>query len=374
MTVLSARAAVQQMKEYHPPLSGRDGLRLDFNENTDAPSPRAAAVLQRLASDQLTKYPERGPVEAAVAQHLRVNREQVLLTNGVDEAIHLVCETYLEPEDQVIVVVPTFSMYEIYAQSTGAEVIAIQANPDRGFRFPTRDVLAAITPRTRLIAIANPNNPTGATVARSDLLLLAESAPQAAVLVDEAYFDFWGETVLDAISKFPNLFVARTFSKAHGLAGLRVGVLVGDAAQIRAVRKVSSPYNVNAIALACIPEALADRAFITDYVDQVKQGRARLMIQLTCHGIPYWMSQANFVLANIGPMHREFVEDMRQRGILVRDRNADPGCAGCVRITVGTRAQMDQLLSALPETLNAIHWSSSVSEAKQSSAAMRRSQ
>jgi histidinol-phosphate aminotransferase len=151
-------------------------------------------------------------------------------------------------------------------------------------------------------------------------------------------------------------------------------VLVADADQIRAVRKVSSPYNVNAVALACIPEALADRAFITDYVDQVKQGRARLMIQLTCHGIPYWTSQANFVLANIGPLHREFVEDMRQRGILVRDRNADPGCAGCVRITVGTRAQMDQLLSALPETLNAIHWSPNVSEPKQSSAAMRRSQ
>jgi histidinol-phosphate aminotransferase len=303
-----------------------------------------------------------------------VSREQVLLTNGVDEAIHLVCETYLDPGDQVIVVVPTFSMYEIYAQSTGAEVIAIQANPDRGFRFPTQEVLAAITPNTRLIAIANPNNPTGATVSRTDLLLIADSAPQAAVVVDEAYFDFWGETVLDAISKLPNLFVARTFSKAHGLAGLRVGILVGDAAQIRAVRKVSSPYNVNAIALACIPEALADRAFITDYVDQVKQGRARLMIQLTCHGIPYWMSQANFVLVNIGALHREFVEDMRHRGILVRDRNADPGCAGCVRITVGTRAQMDQLLSSLPETLNAIHWSPNVTEAKQSSAAMRRSQ
>jgi histidinol-phosphate aminotransferase len=303
-----------------------------------------------------------------------VSADQVLLTNGVDEGIHLVCETYLEAGDQVIIVVPTFSMYEIYAQSTGAEVIAIQADADQGFRFPISNVLSAITPRTRLIAIANPNNPTGTIVARSDLLRIADSAPQAAVVVDEAYFDFWGETVLDAATKFPNLFVARTFSKAHGLAGLRVGVLAGDAAQIRSVRKVSSPYNVNAIALACIPEALADRDFIAGYVDQVKQGRARLMIQLTCHGVPYWMSQANFVLAKIGPLHREFVNEMRTRGILVRDRNSDPGCAGCVRITVGTAEQTNVLLSVLPNALQAIGWQAEAPTTKQSSAAARRTQ
>jgi histidinol-phosphate aminotransferase len=362
------------MKEYHPPLSGREGLRLDFNENTDEPSPRIAALLGRISSQQLTKYPERGPVEAIVAEHFGVSSEQVLLSNGVDEGIHLVCETYLEPGDQVIIVVPTFSMYEIYAQSTAAEVIAIQSNPEQGFSFPVREVLAAITSRTRLIAIANPNNPTGTTVARGDLLLIAESAPQAAVVVDEAYFDFWGETVLDAIAQFPNLFVARTFSKAHGLAGLRAGVLVGDAAQIRNIRKVSSPYNVNAIALACIPEALADRDFISSYVEQVKQGRARLMIQLTCHGIPYWVSQANFVLTNIGPLHRGFVNEMRARGILVRDRSNDPGCDGCVRITVGTSEQTNVLLSVLPDVLKAISWSPAAITIRQPSAAARSTQ
>jgi len=354
--LLQARQAVQRMKEYHPPLSGRQGLRLDFNENTDAPSPRITEVLKGIAGQELTKYPERAPVEAVVAEFLKVAAEQVLLTNGVDEAIHLLCETYLEPADEVIIVVPTFSMFEIYAQSTGAKVISIQADPKQGFRFPTDKVLAAIGAGTRLIAIASPNNPTGTVVTRNDLLKIADAAPQAAVLVDEAYYHFFGETVIDAISRFPNLFVARTFSKAHGLAGLRVGALAGSPSQMTMIRKVSSPYNVNAIALACLPEALADHEFIQGYVNQVIQGRGRLMIQLACHGILYWVSQANFVLAKIGPLNREFVLEMRKRGILVRDRDSDPGCQGCVRMTVGTLEHTGRLLMAIPEVLEAIGW------------------
>lgn len=354
---LRAREAVQRMKEYHPPLSGRDGLRLDFNENTDAPSPRVAEVIKRFASQELTKYPERAPVEAAVAKFLGLSPEQVLLTNGVDEAIHLLCETYLEPEDEVIIVVPTFSMYEIYAQGTGATVVNIQSDPEHGFQFPTRQVLNAISPKTRLIAVASPNNPTGIAVKRQDLLGLADAAPQAAVLIDEAYYDFWGETVLDAIARFPNLFVARTFSKAHGLAGLRAGVLAGSEAQMRLVRKVSSPYNVNAIALACLPKAVADREFVDSYVRQIVQGRGRLMVQLALQGVPYWISQANFVLTKIGPLHQEFVAAMRRRGILVRDRNSDPGCEGCIRMTVGIAQHTDRLLMALPEVLTEIGWS-----------------
>ena len=354
--VLQARTAVRSMKEYHPPLSGRDGLRLDFNENTEAPSPRIAEVLRQIAAGELTKYPERAPTERLMAEFLRLGHDQVLLTNGVDEAIHLLCETYLEPGDEVLIVVPTFSMYEIYAQTTGAKVTAIQANPERGFRFPVEIILSSITGRTRMIAVASPNNPTGSVASRADLLRIADAAPEAAVLVDEAYYDFWGETVLDAVARFPNLFVTRTFSKAYGLAGLRIGVLVGNSIQMPMVRKVASPYNVNGIALSCLPRAIADREFLAEYVRQVKQGRARLMIQLTCHQVPYWISQANCVLANIGPMHKDFVAEMRNRGILVRDRSNDPGCNGCVRMTVGTVEHTERLLMALPEVLKAIGW------------------
>ncbi|PYY01768.1 MAG: histidinol-phosphate transaminase [Acidobacteria bacterium] len=353
---LQARNAVRRMKEYHPPLSGRNGLRLDFNENTDAPSPRVMEVLKHIACGELTKYPERAPSEGRMAEFLRLKPDQALLTNGVDEAIHLLCETFLEPGDEVLIVVPTFSMYEIYAQSTGARVITVQANPERGFRFPIEVLLSSITGKTRMIALASPNNPTGAVVARADLLRIADAAPAAAVLVDEAYYDFWGQTVIDAVTRFPNLFVTRTFSKAYGLAGLRIGVLAGNSIQMPMVRKVASPYNVNGIALACLPHAIADRDFLADYIQQVLQGRARLMIQLTCQGVPYWISQANFVLAKIGPLHREFVAEMRKRGILVRDRSSDPGCNGCVRMTVGTTEHTERLLIVLPEVLNTIGW------------------
>jgi histidinol-phosphate aminotransferase len=147
----------------------------------------------------------------------------------------------------------------------------------------------------------------------------------------------------------PNLYVARTFSKAYGLAGLRIGILIGPCEQMPMVRRVSSPYSVNSVALAVLPTALGDDKFLTTYVSQVRAGRQRLQRELTQAGIQWWPSEANFVLMKIGERHREFVAAMRQRGILVRDRSADPGCDGCVRITLGTTQQTDQLLLALRE-------------------------
>jgi histidinol-phosphate aminotransferase len=252
----------------------------------------------------------------------------------------------------VLLAVPTFSMYEIYAQATGAQVMAIPAGED--FAFPTDRLLAQVTPRTRMIAIANPNNPTGAVVDEASLVKIAAAAPEAALLVDEAYFEFYGRTVLGRIGEFPNLFVARTFSKAYGLAGLRAGVLAGDREQMRLVRRVSSPYNVNAAALACLPVAIADDEYVDAYVAQVQRGRARLERELRALGIPYWPSHANFVLFRIGDLRLRFLEAMRRRGILVRDRNHDPGCAGFIRITLGTDAHNARLLTALAEVVKEI--------------------
>jgi histidinol-phosphate aminotransferase len=346
--MLSPREAVRTLPSYHPPLAGRDGLRLDFNENTVGCSPRVLERLRQIDPEQLARYPEREPVEAAVADILGIAAAELLLTNGVDEAIHLLCETYLEPGDEALIVVPTYSMYRIYILAAGAQIIAVPA--DKDFVFPSDDLCARITPRTRLIAIANPNNPTGTVAPAEDLLRIARLAPDAAVLVDEAYFEFYGESTLMTRSEFPNLFVARTFSKAYGLAGLRIGMLVGDADQMRAVRRVSSPYNVNAVALACLPEALGDQAYIQQYVSEVRESRVRLECALGASGIQFWPSQANFVLARVGAAS-SFVELMRRRGILVRDRSSDHGCEGCVRITLGPRAHADRLLTALQETL-----------------------
>lgn len=348
--MLSPRRSVETIPAYHPPLAGRTGLRLDFNENTAGSSPRVLRRLQQIGVEELACYPERGSAEDAAAKFLGVDASELLLTNGVDEAIHLLCQTYLEPNDEAIIVVPTYSMYRIYMMAAAAEVVSIPAGQD--FSFPREELLSRLTPRTRMIAIANPNNPTGSTVSREQLLEVARAAPHAAVLMDEAYFEFYGHSVLAERRAAQNLFVARTFSKAYGLAGLRIGALIGNAGQMQNVRRVCSPYNVNAVALACLPEAISDQEYIRQYVAEVLDSRKRLERALDTAGVRRWPSQANFVLARIGSPG--FVDCMKRRGILVRDRSHDPGCEGCVRITVGTSAQTDRLLVALQESLEEI--------------------
>ena len=343
--MLKARETVLTTPSYHPPLAGRVGLRLDFNENTDSCSPRVLRRLQGLGSQDLAKYPEREPVEEIAAAFLKVKRNEVLLTNGVDEAIHLLCQGYLERGDEALIVVPTYSMYAIYTKAAAAEVIRVRAAED--FSFPLTAVMKAVTPRTRLIAVANPNNPTGTVVSTDELLALAHSAPNAALLVDEAYFEFYEKTILERRREAANVFVARTFSKAYGMAGLRLGVLIGDEEQMRVLRRISSPYNVNAVALACLPEALADQSYLAEYVGEVLEARERLEHALQERGIQFWPSQANFVLMRVGQSKTDaalFAEQMRNRGILVRDRSADEGCEGCVRITIGRREHVNQLL------------------------------
>jgi histidinol-phosphate aminotransferase len=348
------RIAVQRMHAYHPPLSGRQGMRLDFNENTVACSPRVIEALTAIAASDLARYPERAVVEAKVAQHLGLEADQVLLTNGVDEAIHVLCQTYLDPGDEFLFPVPTYSMYEIYGSATDASVRTVQAGED--FAFPLEAVLAAITPQTKLIAIASPNSPTGAVASREQILSVVQRAPHAVVLVDEAYFHFCGETVIDLVGKVPNLVVARTFSKAFGLAGFRLGMLAASANMQTWLRTVISPYSVNSLALACLPAALDDEAYLAWYVEEVKLARTEMVTSLRELGLPQWPTQANFVLVKIGALHKEFVQSMLRRGILTRDRSNDPGCDGCVRITVGTREQMRQAVAAIAASLKEIGW------------------
>ena len=347
------RARVRAMKEYHPPLGCRDSLRLDFNENTVACSPAVREVLSRIAAGDLTRYPERAPIEARVAKHLGLAPEQVALTNGVDEAIHVLFEAFLDAADELLLPVPTYTMYEVYASATDAGVVAIQADDD--LQFPFERLMTAITPQTKVIAIANPNSPAGSVSSREQILEIAHRAPHAVVLVDEAYFHFLGETVIDLVGVLPNLVVARTFSKAYGLAGLRVGVLAAPVELMRWIRRVLSPYSVNSVALACLPAALDDAAYINWYASEVTAARTEFEAALDEAEVRWWPSAANFVLVDIGRKHAEFVRHMHAAGVLVRDRSSDPGCDGRVRITIGTREQMRHAATALREAISAIH-------------------
>jgi histidinol-phosphate aminotransferase len=346
------RARVQAMKEYHPPLGNRDAMRLDFNENTIACSPKVKEVLGRISAGALTRYPEREPVERIVAEHLGVAAEQLVLTNGVDEAIHVLFETFLEDGDELLLPVPTYTMYEVYASATDASAVTVQAAED--LQFPFERLLDAITPRTKIVAIANPNSPSGSLAAREQILAIARRAPDAVVLVDEAYFHFFGETVMDLVGSVPNLMVARTFSKAYGLAGLRLGALAGPLELMKWVRRVLSPYSVNSLALACLPPALEDTAYLDWYVGEVLAARAEFEAELDEVRVRRWPSAANFVLVEIGEKHRDFVRLMSAGGVLVRDRSNDPGCDGCVRITIGTREQMRDAVVVLRRTMREI--------------------
>jgi histidinol-phosphate aminotransferase len=348
------RKAVLAMPEYHPPLAGRTALRLDFNENTFGSSPRVMERLRAVTAEELTKYPEREPAERTVAKHFGLPAEQVVLTNGVDEAIHLMCCAFLEAEDEALIATPSFFMYDVSVQMMTPHLRKVQA--DATLEFPFERFMAAITERTKLIIVASPNNPTGAVVSRECLLAIAAAAPQAVLMVDEAYYHFDGASVMDDLAAVPNMIVARTFSKAYGLANLRIGMLAGNPELLKYVRKVSSPYNVNGVALDCLPVALADKEYVAWYSEQVRVGRERMMDGLRVLGVPFFPSHANFVLMNIGPKHKELVQAMRANGVLLRDRSADPGCDGFVRITIGLEEHVTRGLAALKISLNEIGW------------------
>jgi histidinol-phosphate aminotransferase len=352
--MLKPRESIAKLSPYHSPIVSRAGISLDLNESMAGCSPRVLARLRSLSAADLSLYPQREVGERLVANFLGIAPEQVLLTNGMDEALSLLFTSYLGTGDELLFADPTFVMYPMLGEALGAQVVSLQSCED--LTLPVTDFLARISPRTRVIAIANPNNPTGLAASRADLLKIAEAAPDAAVLIDEAYFEFCGaaltcRTMIPDLARHPNLFVARTFSKAYGLAGLRLGVLTGAAEQIDYLRRLSLPFNVNAVALACLEEALSDRAFVSEHVAQVKRGRERLEQLSDELGLRFWPSQANFVLVRVGAKAKAFVEAMERRGILVRDSSANPGCDGCVRITVGTPKQMDGVLQAIREAI-----------------------
>jgi histidinol-phosphate aminotransferase len=352
--MLKPRASIAGLSPYHSPIVSRSGVSLDLNESMAGCSPRVLARLRSLSAADMSLYPQREIGERLVANFLGLAPEQVLLTNGVDEALSVFFASYLGPNDngavdELLFADPTFVMYPMLGEALGAKVVRLRLGED--LTLSVADFLARISPRTRVIAIANPNNPTGRAAPRVDLLEIAEAAPDAAMLIDEAYFEFGGETLIPDLASHPNLFVARTFSKAYGLAGLRLGVLTGAAEQIGYLRRFCLPFNVNAVALACLEEALADQAFVRDHVAQVKQCRERLTQLFNELGLRFWPSQTNFVLVRVGTTAKAFVEAMQKRGILVRDSSSNPGCDGCVRITVGTPSQMDGVLQAIREAI-----------------------
>jgi len=345
---IKPRLAVQQMAPYSPPTGGRSGkLRLDFNENTVGCSPHVIdAIRNCVTADSLAIYPEYSEARQAVADYFRVTPEQFVFTNGTDEAIQVFINTYIDDGQEVLILKPAYAMYRFYAEVAGAKIREI-AYPQPSMEFPLQEVLDAITPETRAILISNPNNPTGTGLSLLGIERILHRARKAAVLIDEAYYEFCGVTALTEIDRVPNLFVCRTFSKVFGMAAMRLGCLFSHEANIEFLHKAQSPYSVNSVAVIAAKAAVEDTSYVQTYVAEVLAARELLCVGLEKLTIPYVPSSANFVLANLGNRAIEVRDALRGQAILVRDRSYE--APGCVRFTVGTREQTRRLLSALEE-------------------------
>jgi histidinol-phosphate aminotransferase len=345
------RVAVRKMRAYNPPLEGRTKkLRLDFNENPIGCSPAVRRALAKLSSASISAYPEQETVRRKAAKHFGVQPSELLLTNGTDEALSLVVNTFVEPHDRVLLVEPTYAMYRFYSELAGAQIVT--ARYDATMSFPWKNVLAALAKKPRVFFLPNPNSPTGNLLTPPDLLrILKAAAKQTVVVIDEAYFEFSGVTVIPWIQRYKNLIVTRTFSKTAGLAGLRLGCIFTHRELAATMRKAQSPYPVNAAALVAAAAAMRDRKFIARTVREVRRSYEDLQRGLSALGIKYFPSAGNFVLANFKTHTKKVVAALNRKGILVRDRSSDFAGEGYVRITLGRPAQTRRLLKELKELL-----------------------
>lgn len=340
------------MSAYSPPLEGRDPkqyLLLDFNERT-LPLDESVrhALIEYINSGRMQMYPSYGDIVPLLADYVGIDPSNMMITNGSDQGIELIFRATCSAGDEVIIPVPSFAMYHQCAKIENAKIIEPQYSREAG--FPVEEVLAAISDRTKVICIANPNNPSGVAIAREDILKIAESAKHAAVLVDECYFEYSRETVVDCLDAHPNIMITRTFSKTWGMPSLRFGYLMASRENIQALLTVRGPYDINQLAVVAARAALASPDSTERYVDEVMNvSKPMLEAFLSECGIVYWPSNANFVW--MFPSEPEVVEKaLVSANILVRPKADFEGRVG-LRVTLGTKEQTDRLIQVLERSL-----------------------
>ena len=326
---------------YARPADRAGALRLHLNENTAGCSEAVIDAIRAITAEDVAYYPDYAELSRECAAHLGVGEAQLVLTNGLDEGLlALTVSAFRSAGDlqgpEAIVPAPAFEMYSVFVKAAGGRVVSIPPRP--GFAFQLDEICAAIGSRTRIVFLTNPNNPTGQLIPRDAIREIVRRAPAGVTIaIDEAYFDFCGETFLPELGAQANVVIGRTFAKAHGLAGLRAGCLIGDPARLDALRGVVPPYSLSVFAVAGWRAALRDRDHLHWYRAQVSESRELLYAACDRLGLRYWTSAGNFVLINVesAGAPADIVRAFAERGILVRDRSRDPGCAGCIRITAG---------------------------------------
>jgi len=342
---LPVRKAILNRRTYEAPAEGRWGkIRLDFNENTTGCGKAALRALRELSGKELAMYPEYQAPAKILAKYFGVKAEELLLTNGGDDALRVFFDTFVEPRSHILICEPTFPMYRYYAEIAGARVEALQYS--REMEFPLAAVLKALRKRPRVFFLANPNNPTGTLVEKGAIMAILKAAPRTVVVLDEAYADFSGVTVVPWIRRHVNLFIAKTFSKAAGLAGLRLGAVIAQRESLALLRRALPPFPVNAAVLAAGVAAVQKRYTIERYIRNTKRMREWFAAELKQRGVRVFPSKGNFLLADFGGAGPMLFRKLTRHGILIRERSKDLG-PGFARITIGTKKEMQTFLRTL---------------------------
>ncbi len=351
---LDARLNIQHLHEYDAPesaarLARRLGIpveqvvKLDANENPYGPTPRLAAALAAVRYEEYID-PLQEELRDVLAPYVGVSADSLMLGNGSDELIDLLMLAYLDPEDELLTFAPTFGMYAFGADKFAAWPVEVER--DERFDIPLEAALEAVGPRTRMIIVTAPNNPTGNQVSEDVVQELLETG--RLLVLDEAYAEFAGRSLASWVERYDNLVVLRTFSKWAALAGIRIGYGVLPPAVARTLWKLKGPFNVNVAAEAAVKVTLEDRDYLLANVQKLVQERERLTLALA--EVPYlrpYPSAANFVLSDVvGRDAAEVKQLLADRGILVRYYRT-PRLSNCIRVTVGLPEQSDRLLNAL---------------------------
>jgi len=341
------------MAELERELGLTSTIKLASNENPLGPSPKVLRAL-RAHLAEINLYPDGSAFELtrALAAKLEVAPESILLGNGSNEVIDIAVRTFLRPGEEVVSAAGAFVVYQLATQAAGGTNVVV---PMKDHTHDLPAMAAAVTPRTRLVFIANPNNPTGTWVAERAVERFMDGLPEGVIVVfDEAYREYvsrkgFPETLRRVRAGQP-VFCLRTFSKAYGLAGLRIGYLVGPPEHVAEMNKVREPFNTNHLAQVAALAALADERHLRRVVRLNKQERARLGSELAALGLDVVPSEANFLLVGLRRDGNAVYQHLLRRGVIVRPVG-NYGYPAHLRITVGLPDQNDRLIAALREVL-----------------------
>lgn len=329
---------------------GETTFKLDWNEATIAPSPRVTEAIQAyLAGNRdLNWYPQLGSKDLlqALEGYTGLSSDYLLASNGSDDALQLICNTFLSEGDEVVAPVPTYNHFVVFAQSRGAAIKKVKA--ETPFDKNLDGIREAMTPNTRILYLVSPNNPSGVVLDPADVEALCEAYPRTLVILDEAYFEFAQVTGIELVREYPNLIVTRTFSKAFGLAGLRVGYLAADPGIIEGLSRIYNPKSVNALGQIGAIAALNDLDYLNDFLAEVEESKEILRDFFASKNAEAYVTPANFVVVRV-PDIQGTLDQLESRGVYVRDRSSYPGLEGCLRMSVGTVEQTERLLERLEE-------------------------